>query len=722
MISDSPFRSYSEASEGAAEQLESQTSGTLEHQTISQQEVHSDIEEKASLASHSNASVSSRASKSSRVSVASTRSSVHSHLSRVNSKESSQSSKSSRTSPDDENPSPSSSSHSLKNKESEVPKSNLSRELSKEDTEPGEVSAAAVAAVDEEYNYDDDKFEEEEKFQERDSEVIDPMLNKEEQLLSDNEPRETAADAGIGSNYEGDTFEKPEDKEEAKQKSEEHHSPEEGSHSPALVERNVETEETEALVDVDGQGSSKIKSVMSVGDAEDSREVDQTDSSTNTEDHKGSLQTDIETDSPNTVQPDSDGNTVSEPEDKDTTVQESIRENDEVLKLPLVEEPQASASEDKLTIKIKSGDATDTPETQQEKLGILVTSSKRKTSGLSVSFESGTQNTEEPPNTKDLSASQTIEEAKKMLQKSQSNVSLGSLMNDRQSSLDLSVSDDEDIPDLEQKISDLIDDSNSSYKTAEKVEEEELTREKAYKGKNTPTNFQTGESEDNTIADPAQEISDQGSSEVKTELQDTAATAEENDQENVKELDQGKAGESEDVSTAPQEDGSDSVPDLEEQSGSGINGATLQDWNKDTTGTVQQEAVEQSSEKYDKSQSGNDNSRDTGHEAVPQDSTDTFSEESEKQDTSVVQTSPDEEISDNSRIKVNKEAEEMEETLTAEHDSEVQGESQGPGPRAATPLAETANLSDRGSMESGLSSSSSSKSSLTSVTSQASQS
>ena len=513
MIDNSPVHSTSQTSQADVDQLEHQESDTLQQGSFQQE----DIEEKASLASHSNASVKS---KSSRVSVASSKSSIHSRES-VASKTSSSSSISSRTSLPNRQ---SSSSHSLgKVDSSEFPAASDnsltqsgSAMLNRDDGINPE-----TADADTQYNYEDDNFEELEEVdpeevqaseQQPEVELLedtDPELRKEtkvsdsdpakeltiedpthqtekqfndtdpalskEQHLSDAKPDDDT-DMGHSAeyDYEDDKFEEtnPEEPDEPKQQPEEH-----------SEDTNPVTTETPPSPSQSAEGGkeSARETPAPVEGSEEKESRVNADSSNDIEDH--------ETDSKDAVvkvpsrQSSNDGTNA-----KDTVNPESDKEapNIEELhtyasKAGLEEVKDDGVSEGQSQAPVISGDAWETQmeskdqaDVSNEQLpqGILLNTGSRKSTGLSVSFEAVSESATrgkqqqgargEQQSAKDLSASLTIEEAKKMLQKSQSTASLGSLLNEKESTpvgsdLDLSGSEDEDIPDLEQKISDLID-------------------------------------------------------------------------------------------------------------------------------------------------------------------------------------------------------------------------------------------------------------------------
>lgn len=585
-------------SAGSTKRLESQECDASAPQDISRQEVHSDVE-KASLASHSNVSVSSKGSansKSSRVSVASSKSSIHSHNMSTASKASSQSSKSSiRSSSEHENPTPSSSSHSLRERESELPTSILSLTREKDDAESGE-----AAGVDE-YNYDDDNFEEEEESKqsplEEHSDNMGPTVSEE----NDNEPGETA-DADY--NYENDTFEEPNGEEEPpKQQSEEYHTEGKRSRSPALAERNTESEKATTPAVLNQQPGSESDAVGSSSDVEDNGQETHNNSSHNIEGDEDKLPGSQTDDTPATVHPGGDENAVMEPEHEDTPVRVSVEESDK--ESPNVKEPQTSASGEEPTMETKSTDTTDAPENQQGKQGILVTSSKRKPIQFSVSFEANKQ-TDEESTIKDLSASQTIEEAKKMLQKPQSNVSLGSLLNDQDSSLDLSGSDDEDIPDLERKISDLIDESSNGGKTVSQNMDTAVNVEET---KEVSLSEEPSIDSQKLAADEkAPELIDINSSRDKPVLQqntDNAMVVVEDENDSVE---QEKTGDGETISTNLQVgalDTDEDVPDLQPKVG--LPDVSEDDSSRDNSGSQETAVVDKEKQEDTVEQPGQEN-------------------------------------------------------------------------------------------------------------------
>lgn len=520
MIDNSPVHT-SQTSQADVDQLQYQESDTLRQGSHQQEDI---LEEKASLASHSTTSVASVKSKSSRVSVTSSKSSVHSRESVA----SSHSSKSSRTSI----PSCQSSSSHSKVDSSELPAASdnsLTQIVSKDDGVGPE-----TADADTQYNYEDDTFEEPEELvpeevkeqpEAEQLEGTDPEPRKE----SDSDPSEVLTedpthqtemqsngtdtavseedhlrhtkldddtDMGQSTEYEDDKFEEtnPEETDGSKQP------PEQRSE-----DTNPDTIKTPPSPSESVEGSKEMAretpaSVEGSEEKEPRVESENADSSnTQIEDHQTRGDAEVKVPS---RQSSSDGTTA-----KDMANPESVKEARDIEELPDaskagseevkddgVSEGQSKASGDTQEAQIESNDQADVSKEQLPQ-GILLSTSKRKSTGLSVSFEAASGSAEggkqqqgargEQQPTKDLSASSTIEEAKTILQKSQSTASLGSLLNEKESTpvgseLDLSGSEDEDIPDLEQKISDLIDgdngDKTESQENAETGEGNEKER------------------------------------------------------------------------------------------------------------------------------------------------------------------------------------------------------------------------------------------------------
>lgn len=535
MIEDSHVHSASQTSQGDVDQLEHQEPDILGNGSLQQE----DVEEKASLASHSNVSVGS---------VASSKSSIHSRESAA-SKTSTHSSKSSRTSLSSHQ---SLSSHSLKKVDSsELPaasdKSNhsliqsSSAMLNKDESIEPETGNA-----DAEYNYEDDNFEEPEEIdanvvhksqqepkaeqlddtdpEQKEKEVVgdskhgkaanaelyshgdgesnelntkeqsddaDQDLSKVEQS-SDTKP-DDGTDRDADYSYKDDKFEEtnPEETGEPKQQvmdSEDTNA----SATTEIPNKSVEGSKETAPAPVGDSGKEsnvENKNADLSNDTEDHQTKDVTTDSNDTEVKVPSRQSSIDdTNTQATMKPESDHEPVNKeaPNIKEPHTSEVGTEDVKDDGVPNNQSQTSVISDDTQEVQIEPIDQADMSKSQQELLpqGILLNKSRRKSTGLSVSFEAASetakggeqiQGGEKQQPAKDLSASLTIEEAKKMLQKSQSTASLGSLLNEREntpgSDLDLSGSEDEDIPDLERKISDLIDGDNDE--TGDKTESQE---------------------------------------------------------------------------------------------------------------------------------------------------------------------------------------------------------------------------------------------------------
>ena len=389
-------------------------------------------------------------------------------------------------------------------KEVEEPKQQLEEEQL-EDTDPelskeNELSDSDPTNV--EYSHGDGENKElntEEPIHQtgKQADETDTTLSKEEQM-SDTKP-DKATDIDTEYDYENDKFEEtnPEETDEPKQQPEEHESLKDVAIETSLsvtepVEGKAENvRESSTPVSNSKENESNTENVNAdlSNDAKDHQIKDViTDSSINNDTEEKvptqqSSSNDIDAETQGTVEPESDPNNSTKPQDNDT---ENVTQEPGNKEIPIIKELQASESrpehvisEDKSHTSAVSGDTQETQVESKDKAdmsknqqglspqGILLTKSGRKPTRLSVSFEaaSDTAKVDEQPS-KDLSASFTIEEAKNVLQKSQSTASLGSLLSEKEnsalgSSLDLSGSEDEDIPDLEQKISDLIDGGSS---------------------------------------------------------------------------------------------------------------------------------------------------------------------------------------------------------------------------------------------------------------------
>ena len=768
MIEDSPVHSTSQTSQGDVDQLEHQKpdKGSLQQE---------DIEEKASLASHSNASVASMKSKSSRVSVASSKSSIHSHES-VASKTSSHSSKSSRTSLPSHQ---SSSSHSLRNVDSsELPAASDKSDHSLTQSDSAmlnkvEIIEPETAVADAEYNYEDDNFEEpeevvvEESKQQPEAEQLDdtdPELRKEKELLSDSEHGKAANtdnSHGDGDSNELNTEEQIEqtgnqsdDTNPALSKVE-HLSdtkPEEGTDGDAeysceddkfketnpeeieepkqQVEEYSEDTTTSATTDTPPSANESVKRSREtaretpgpVGDNEKSSVKNKNGGS---EEKESSLNADLSSDTEDhqtkDVTADSDDTEVKIPSRQsssdDTNTQGTVKpgsEHEPANKdTPNVEEPHASeagtedvkdggVSENQShsvisgDTQIEPKDQADVSKSQQELLpqGILLNKSQRKSTGLSVSFEAASEiakGGKQQQLAKDLSASLTIEEAKKMLQKSQSTASLGSLLNEKEntpgSDLDLSGSEDEDIPDLEQRISDLID--GDSGETGNKTESQEnvvADKENEREQDDSVGTEDNVESQETTISQPvsASEKETAGAEE-KFELQEGAemALVPESAKEGTELPDEGIKSEDQGIKKAPTNSRTEIAKAVAEVSNPEV---TVENQGQDIPPTNSQ--------------------TETAKEVV-----EVSDQEAAVEDQDVPPT--------NSQTKIAKEAETRKEDTTSQEGKAGTNavREKGGEPELASVPAESADI---GSVKSGLSSSSS-KSSLTSVSSQGSQ-
>ena len=721
------------------DQLERQKSVDTLRQGSPQQE---DIEEKTSLASHSNASVASMKSKSSRVSVASSKSSVHSRKS-VASKSSSSSSKSSRTS---------------------LPNLQSSTSIEPE-----------TADADIQYNYEDDNFEEPE---EVDSEKVeeskqrpaveqledtDPEL-REEKELGDSDPtkelntedhahqteqQSDSIDPALGeeyhdikpnnvtdmghsaeSNYEDDKFEdtNPEETDKPEQQPKKLTEDTNPVTPPSPSESAEGSEETAREISSPVESSEERESKVENRTAESTDDIETKDMVT-TDSYNAEVKvprcqsSSDDTNTDEMINPESDKEA---PNIKELHASKAGSEE--------VKEDGGGGQNQASVIADNTQDAQiDQADVSKEPQGILLNSSRRKSAGLSVSFEAGSESpkggkqqgaqSEQQP-AKDLSAYLTIEEAKKMLQKSQSTASLGSLLNEKESTpaeseLDLSGSEDEDIPDLERKISDLID--GDSSQTENKTESHK--------------NAEAGEGE--------KELVDGATSEVKIDSQKSAIPqpVSESEKETDGADDRSELQESsEAAATLPlsekEMDGAEEKSELLEE---GTETAMVPGNKKETAedaetaivlenekGSFEQIGEEMKSEDQDKiptsSQTGI--SKEVANQDVMienQGSADTAQAETPKQvpdEAAPVDIPPT-----NSQTETAKEAEPSEEDTTnqeakagtsAEEERAREGE-----PELGSVAAESADINDVGSVKSGLSSSS--KSSLTSVSSQGSQ-
>ena len=488
---------------------------TLNHKNSPEPEELSEVADKTSLDSHSHASIvssESLKSMSSRVSVASSKSSIHSRASSA-SKASSRSSKSSKHSVP-KNSSPSSSHHSLTDREEETeqPVSKVSVDEYVKDGEKhlSDHESAETADVEDEYNYADDKFEEliaedpqHSPIEKQPGDSDEAVVLSKEERLSGNEHRETeTTNDESGEVWRDEAVEdkdQPEIEEIIFNQSEAAQQPDLDERPPSpLVEESVASEEASVPVannteKKDNENvNSESEATGSNSDVADHQNkstssISQSDPSNHVEDTSPSQQDSNTLDK--AAESGSDADSVAQAEDEDKTPADgSVLLNEEKeptqteelrasLKEPTGDAAPEEMADDHLPVsdnveetQLKSQDTTDeAPKEREEEenttqQGILLTSSKRsKQMRLSVSFDDK-QNDDQ--SSKDLSASLTIEEAKKVLQKSQSNVSLGSLLNSEvASSVDLNATDDDDIPDLERKISDLIDDGGSVDKT-----------------------------------------------------------------------------------------------------------------------------------------------------------------------------------------------------------------------------------------------------------------
>ena len=803
------------------DQLEHRESDTL-RQVHSQQ---GDTEEKASLASHSNASIASVKSKSSRVSVASSKSSVHSHES-VASKTSSRSRKSSTTSLPNHHPS---SSHSLEKVDSsEFPatgNNSLTQSgstiLNKDDSIKPE-----TADADTQYNYEEDNFEEPE---EGDSEEVqqskqqpeaedtdpdlkdgkelsgsdpakelnteepthqiekqfdgtDPTLNKEKHFMSDKKPDDGAdADHSAEYNYEDDKFEETDLKEtdEPRQQPGEHSE----DTNPVVTETPPSPSETAA------EGSKEVIA------GETSAPVEGSEGKESSVENKNANDADVTTDSndaevnrvPSRQSSSSDGANAKEmvnPEsDKETPNIKELhgsKAGSEEVKDGGVSEGQIQApatSSDTQEAQIESSDLADMSEEQLPQ-GILLSSNRRKSTTLSVSFEAASEEgkqqegvRDEQQPTKDMSASLTIEEAKKMLQKSQSTASLGSLLNEKESTpveseLDLSGSEDEDIPDLEQKISDLIDEDSSqtgnnteSQNNAEAGEEnvDSIGSEDKVESPKAATPQPVSESEKETTG--AKELSELQESEneiagaeQKSELLEGAETAMVPESEKGTARAEERPGLQEGTETDSVQESEKETAGAEQKSelDEGTETAMVPESEKETAGTGEkamdaETAVTLENEKESIEQPGEETKRE-GQDKIPTSSQTEIAKKvanqavtvenhdqgqdipainslTETANKEVVETHDQEATVKeqdtppaNSQTETAKEAE-----INREDKAGISAEGEREGePELASVPAESADIDDVGSVKSGLSSSSS-KSSLTSVSSQGSQ-
>ena len=562
MIDNSPLHSCSEVSGGEADQLESKQSGSLSHHSGSKTEVVSDIEERTSLASHSSASVESRGSTSSKASAASSKSSIHSHSSTI-SKASSHSSKSSKAV--SSHFSPTSSSHSLRENDTDhlsskakdgtgdhIPKDTADDEYNYDDDnfeEPEDIATEnnldrqtgehsnddqhSTPSEEEQLNNEDtvaggvaaesngsktlenvEEFSSEELQQQELEEPVEATDGVENERLSESEP--TEGDALTTREITGKASSESIDREIEQ-------------HEPSHVSEKHSEDILPGVVDasspsVEGGGESEEK----LPPAEDSdviRQQSNSESKQAVDSTSVGSQTIVTEDDRNDIKHSQEDVQKNEPEDDAITEPETI--TDDSIQDPYqsneksesIESPKEELVEDVPNPEDKSSEgisrpsndnekeaeveSTDTAETKTSQQGILLTTTKRKPTRLSVSFESQLPTDDQPAN-KHLSASLTLEEAQKMLQKSQSNVSLGSLLNekgsDRASSVDLSESDDdEDIPDLERKISVLLDNGIHEGETIPQSEGDSTAEGVENEQNNVENEKDIAEQEDNAV-------------------------------------------------------------------------------------------------------------------------------------------------------------------------------------------------------------------------------
>lgn len=741
MTDTSPVHLTSQTSQADnIDQLEHQKSVDTLRQGSPQQE---DIEEKTSLASHSNASVASVESRPSRVSVASSKSSVRSRES-VASKNSS--SKSSRT--------------SLQSPTSVEPK---------------------TADADTQYNYEDDNFEEPEEIDSDESkqqpevgqlEDSDPELKGEKELNDSDHTKELNAEdpthqteqqsnstdpalgeeghdtkpndgADIGHSaeydYEGEKFEDTNHEEtDEPEKEPKELTADANPVTPSPSESAERSEEIAREISAPIEGSEEKESRTKNKNTDSSNDIEMKDVTTD------SYDAEVKVPSHQDSSDDTNREDLVNPE-SDKTVPKFNNEEPGASKAGSEDIKDGSVSGDQTQASVISGDTQDAQidqaDVSKEPQGILLNSSRRKSAGLSVSFEAGSQSVakegkqqgaqgEQEP-AKDLSASSTIEEAKKMLQKSQSTASLGSLLNEKESTpaeseLDLSGSEDEDIPDLEQKISDLIDGDSSqtenkteSHKNAEagEGEKEHVDGASSEVLQKAAIPLPVSESEKETGADDRSELQ---------EGSEAAATLPLSE----KEMDgtEEKSG--------LQEEGTETamVPGSKKETAENTKDAETAIVLENEKGSFEQP---QAGEKMKSDETPTNSQTGISKEVANQDvtienqgSADTAQAETPKQVAEV----PDEAAPvpvdippTNLKTETAKEAEPSEEDTTnqnseakagtrAEEERAREGE-----PELGSVAAESADINDFGSVKSGLSSSSSKSSSLTSVSSQGTQ-
>ena len=715
------------------DQLERQKSVDTLRQGSPQQE---DIEEKTSLASHSNVSVASVESRPSRVSVASSKSSVHS---RKNS-----SSKSSRT--------------SLQSPTSVEPK---------------------TADADTQYNYEDDNFEEPEEIDSEESkqqpevgqlEDSDPELKGEKELNDSDRTKELNAedpthqteqqsnstDPALGEeghdtkpndgadmghseeyNYEGENFEdtNPEETDEPEKEPKELTADANPVTPPSPSESAERSEETAREISAPIEGSEEKESRTENKNTDSSNDIETKDVTTD------SYDAEVKVPSHQDSSDDTNREDLVNPE-SDKTVPKFNNEEPGASKAGSEDIKDGSVSGDQTQASVISGDTQDAQidqaDVSKEPQGILLNSSRRKSAGLSVSFEAGSQSVakegkqqvaqgEQEP-AKDLSASSTIEEAKTMLQKSQSTASLGSLLNEKESTpaeseLDLSGSEDEDIPDLEQKISDLID--GDSSQTENKTESHK--------------NAEAGEGEKEHVDGASSEVLQKAAI---RQPQPVSESEKETGADDRSELQEG----SEAAATLPlsekEMDGTEEKSGLQEE---GTETAMVPGSKKETAENTkdaetaivlenEKGSFEQPGEKMKSDETPTNSQTGISKEVANQDvtienqgSADTAQAETPKQVAEVPdEAAPVDIPPTNLKTETAKEAEPSEEDTTNQ-DSEAKAGTRAEEERAregepelGSVAAESADINDFGSVKSGLSSSSS-KSSLTSVSSQGTQ-
>ena len=546
----------------------------------------------------------------------------------------------------------------------------------------------------------------------------DPTISNEEHLSDTKPDDDTDMGHSAEYDYEDDKFEEtnPEETGEPKQHPEEHSEDTNlvTTETPPSPSESVEgSKETARETPAPVEGSEEKESHVENKNATDSNDaeikVPSRQSSSDDTNAKDSVKVNFESDK------------------KAPNIEElhTSKAGSEEVKDDGVSEGQSQASvisSDTQKAQIKSEDQTDVSNEQYPQ-GILFNSGSRKSSGLSVSFEAASESAtggkqqqgargEQQP-AKDLPASLTIEEAKKMLQKSQSTASLGSLLNEKESTpggsdLDLSGSEDEDIPDLEQKISDLID--GDSSQTGDKTE----SQENAEAGEeNEKEHVDSMGSEDKVESQKAATPQPALGSEKETDgVEEKAELQERTEAAMVPESEKETAGAEEksvDAETAViPENEKESVEQPSEEIKS-------EDQDKTPTSSQTEIAREVANQLQDatveKRQDipATDSQTETAKEIV-----ETHDQEATEEDQDIPPT--------NSQTEIAKEAETSEEDTTnqeAKAGASAEGEKEGEPELASVP-AESAGINDVGSVKSGLSSASS-KSSLTSVSSQGSQ-